>query len=84
MAAPMPVKEGLRLLRLVRESGRDNRTVLMHCDSQGAMVKIHDPMSSNPTKHIDVEHQFVPSSVLVRGKHGHSSYSGRHGDRLVH
>lgn len=64
MAAPMPVKEGLRLLRLVREMGRDNPAVLMHCDSQGAMIKIQDPMSSNPTKHIDVEHQFVRQCVL--------------------
>jgi len=63
VAAGMAAKEALWLRRLVRELGGDDKAVVMHCDSQGAMAMMHNPTSSNRTKHIDVTHHFVRECV---------------------
>ena len=63
VAAGMAAKEALWLRRLMRELGGDDKTVIMHCDSQGAMPMMHNPTSSNRTKHIDVTHHFVRECV---------------------
>lgn len=63
MSAAMASKEALWLQRLMRELGGYNGAVLMHCDSQGAIAMMHNPVSSNRTKHIDVAHHFVRECV---------------------
>ena len=63
VAAGMAAKEALWLRRLVRELGGDDKPVVMHCDSQGAMAMMHNPTSSNRTKRIDVTHHFVRECV---------------------
>jgi len=63
VAAVMAAKEALWLRRLVRELGGDDKPVVMHCDSQGAMAMMHNPTNSNRTKHIDVTHHFVRECV---------------------
>jgi len=63
VAAGMAAKEALWLWRLVRELGGDDKPVVMHCDSQGAMTMMYSPTSFNRTKHIDVTHHFVHDCV---------------------
>ena len=59
VAAAMAAKEAIWLQRLVRELGEGAESVIMYCDSQGAIALMRNPKRSNRTEHIDVAHHFV-------------------------
>jgi len=67
VAAAMAAKKAIWLQRLVRELGRGDEPVVMHCEIQGAIALMRNPTSSYRTKHIDVAHHFVHKCVDGRG-----------------
>jgi len=63
VAAAVAAKEAIWLQRLLGELGCGQASVKMHCDSQGAVAMMRNPVSSARTKHIDVAHHFVREMV---------------------
>jgi len=63
VAALMAAKEAIWLQRLLGELGNAQAAVKMHCDSEGAVAMMRNPVSSPRTKHIDVVHHFVREMV---------------------
>ena len=63
VAASMAAKEAVWLQRLLGELGNPQTAVKMHCESQGAVAMMRNPVSSPRTKHIDVAHHFVREMV---------------------
>lgn len=63
VAAGMAAREALWLRNLVGEITGEEAELRMHCDSQGALALMRNPMTSNRTKHIDVTHHFVRECV---------------------
>jgi hypothetical protein len=67
MAASSAVREALWLKKLVAELGQPVAAVPVCCDNQGALSLLHNPVLSDRSKHIDVQHHFVRERV-ARGE----------------
>jgi Reverse transcriptase (RNA-dependent DNA polymerase) len=65
MAASAAVKEALWLRKLLADLGVPVATVLMSCDSTGALTLVDKPVLSERSKHIDVHHHFVRERVAL-------------------
>ena len=63
VAASMASKEAIWLQRLLAKLGNAQASFKMHCDSQGAVAMMRNPVSSRRTKHIDVAYHFVREMV---------------------
>lgn len=63
MAASATVKEALWLRMLLAELGYEIGTVSIWCDNQGCIKLSENQISSNRSKHIDVQHHFVRERV---------------------
>jgi len=63
VAASVASKEAVWLQRLLGELGNAQASVKMHCDSQGAVAMMRNPVSSPRTKHMDVAYHFVREMV---------------------
>jgi hypothetical protein len=65
MAASAAAKEALWLRKLLADLGEPVATVSVSCDSNGALSLLHNPVSSERSKHIDVHHHFVRERVAL-------------------
>jgi hypothetical protein len=65
MAASAAAKEALWLRKLLAEMGEPVGTVSVSCDSNGALALLHNPVTSERSKHIDVHHHFVRERVAL-------------------
>lgn len=63
VAASVAAKEAIWRQRLLLDIPGDGAPVHMRCDSQRALAMMHNEVSSNPTKHIDVAYNFVREMV---------------------
>lgn len=65
MAASAAAKEALWLRKLLADLGEPVVTVSVSCDNNGALSLLHNPVSSERSKHIDVHHHFVRERVAL-------------------
>jgi hypothetical protein len=67
MAASSAVKEALWLRLLLGDLGYAMPTMTINCDNQGAIKLLKNPIASQRSKHIDIQHHFVRERV-ARGE----------------
>jgi KUP system potassium uptake protein len=65
MASTQATKEAIWMAKLMKELGymKEKKAMVIRCDNQGAISLTKNPMQHVRTKHIDVQHYFVPKQV---------------------